>query len=141
LTLFYNVCPTFFRRISLKIYRVGAWNYFVFSRLTHKAERFRNMRVLPVITDPGFVKPENRSSLDRFFIKLLRDERDLPFVHLSLQITFSLLPLAVILYLPVVGGWYWAIAAIAYQYLNNFVFKGSFGLMLHCTSHRILFKK
>ncbi|MEJ0103476.1 MAG: fatty acid desaturase [Bacteroidota bacterium] len=99
------------------------------------------MRVLPLITDPVYLKPAKRSSVDKFFISLLRDERDLPFVHLSLQITFSLIPLAVILYLPFVGGWYWALAAIGYQYLNNFVFKGSFGLMLHCTSHRILFKK
>lgn len=99
------------------------------------------MRTLPIITDPVYKKPPRHSAFDRFFLKLLRDERDLPFVHLSLQITLTLLPLAVILYLPFVHGWYWAIAAIAYHYFNNFVFKGSFGLMLHCTSHRILFKK
>src|SRR5437868_6634335 len=99
------------------------------------------MRELPIITDPVYTKPATRSSFDRFFMKLLRDERDLPFVHLSLQITLILVPLAVILYLPFVNGWMWIIAAIAYQYFNNFVFKGSFGLMLHCVSHRILFKK
>jgi hypothetical protein len=31
--------------------------------------------------------------------------------------------------------------AVAYTYFNNFVFKGPFGLMLHCTSHRPFFKK
>jgi len=31
--------------------------------------------------------------------------------------------------------------AVAYQFLNNFTFKGPFGLMLHCTSHRPLFRK
>jgi len=99
------------------------------------------MRTLPIITDPVFNKPASRPAFDRFLLKILRDERDLPFVHLSLQITFILIPLTVILYLPFVNGWLWATAAIAYQYFNNFVFKGSFGLMLHCTSHRILFKK
>jgi len=99
------------------------------------------MRVLPTITDPVFVKPAAYNRLDRFLLGLIRDERDLPFVHLSLQISLSMLPLAVLLYLPFVGGWWWAIAAIAYQYLNNFTFKGPFGLMLHCTSHRQLFRK
>src|SRR3954469_1198561 len=99
------------------------------------------MRALPAITDPVYIKPATRSAFERFFIKLLRDERDMPFVYLTFQISFILIPLAVILYLPFVNGWLWALAAIAYQYFNNFVFKGSFGLMLHCTSHRIMFKK
>jgi hypothetical protein len=43
--------------------------------------------------------------------------------------------------MPIVAGWYWWLCTIAYQFLNNISFKGPFGLMLHCTSHRVLFKK
>ncbi len=97
------------------------------------------MIALPEITDPiSAVKPKN--GLDRFFVSLIRDERDLPFVHLTLKITFSLLPLAVLLYIPGLPGWLWWVAAILYQYINNVVFKGPYGLMMHCTSHRAWFK-
>lgn len=46
-----------------------------------------------------------------------------------------------LLYMPFISGWIWAVIAIALQYLGNFVFKGPFGLMLHCTSHRSFFKR
>lgn len=99
------------------------------------------MRTLGTITDPTYATPAQHGTVDRFFLKLIRDERDLPFIHLSIKITASLLPLGVLLYMPFVqGGWWW-LAAVAYQYLNNIVFKGPFGLMLHCTSHRPLFRK
>ncbi len=98
------------------------------------------MRSLENITDPVFIK-EPLNASDRFFLRFIRDERDLPFVYLTLQISLTLIPLAVILYLPFVHGWAWAAAAIAYQFLNNVTFKGPFGLMLHCTSHRVFFKK
>ena len=101
----------------------------------------RNMRVLSTITDPVFVKPASYSAFDRFLLKAIRDERDLPFVHLTLKITVTMLPLAVLLYMPFITGWLWALIAIGYQYFNNFSYKGPFGLMLHCTSHRQLFKK
>ncbi len=98
------------------------------------------MKNLELITDPVY----NNASLtvtDRFFSKYIRDKRDLPFIFLTLKITFTLIPLAVILYLPSINIWLWLAVAIAYQYVNNFVFKGPFGLMLHCTSHRAFFKK
>lgn len=98
------------------------------------------MKSLGPITDPVF-QPSPHNATDRFFLKFIRDERDLPFAYLTLQISLTLIPLAVMLYLPFVTGWAWWITAIAYQYLNNFAFKGPFGLMLHCTSHRTLFKK
>jgi fatty acid desaturase len=99
------------------------------------------MIVLPVITDLGYNKSATRSKLDRFFLSLVRDERDLPFAYLCVQVSLTIIPLAVLLYLPMVTGWFWILAALAFQYLSNFVFKGPFGLMLHCTSHRIFFKK
>ena len=100
------------------------------------------MRPLPeTLTDPVFNKPEKYSGLDKFFLKMIRDERDLPFIHLTLKLTFIMVPIGLLMYMPfVTGAWWWAAAAV-YFFLNNFVYKGSFGLMLHCTSHRLWFKK
>ncbi len=98
------------------------------------------MKKLLPITDPVFTE-HTYSATDRFFLKLIRDKRDLPFIYLTLKITFTLIPLAVLMYLPGVNGWLFAGLALAYHYLNNISFKGPFGLMLHCTSHRAFFKK
>ncbi len=98
------------------------------------------MKQLGPITDPVY-RPEKLNRFDQFLMKFIRDERDLPFAYLTLQISFTLIPLAILLYMPFVTGWAWWTTAIAFQYLNNFAFKGPFGLMLHCTSHRMLFKK
>ena len=98
------------------------------------------MKVLGAITDPmGVAKPT--TALDRFFVSLIRDERDLPFVYLTLKITFTLIPLAVLLFWPGLPGAIWWVAAILYQFLNNVTFKGPYGLMMHCTSHRPWFKQ
>jgi hypothetical protein len=99
------------------------------------------MKTLTAITDPVFVKPAQYGPLDRFYLKMIKDERDLPFVRLTVKISLTLIPLAVILYLPFVTGWWWALVVVGYHYFNNFAYKGPFGLMLHCTSHRKLFNK
>jgi hypothetical protein len=99
------------------------------------------MKQLQPITDPVFVGKFQYSFLERLFLGLIRDERDLPFVQLTAKISILVLPLAVLLYVPAIQGWVWWAIALAYAYFNNFVFKGPFGLMLHCTSHRVLFKK
>ncbi len=99
------------------------------------------MKKLPPIIDPVFTDDIKYSSFDTFWLKFIRDERDLPFVYLTIRITLILVPLAVLMYLPFVTGWVWWLVAAAYFYFNNFVFKGPFGLMLHCTSHRPWFKK
>ncbi len=91
-------------------------------------------------TDPVFTKPDHYSKFDQFWLKLIRDERDLPFISLTLRITFIMLPLGILLYLPFITGWLWWLIAAAYFYYNNFAYKGPFGLMLHCTSHRPWFK-
>jgi fatty acid desaturase len=51
-----------------------------------------------------------------------------------------MIPLGILLYFPFVTGWVWWAVALAYFYFNNFAYKGPFGLMLHCTSHRPWFK-
>jgi hypothetical protein len=99
------------------------------------------MKHLSQLTDPVFVKPTQETILDRLFKGWIRDERDLPFIYLTCKITLTLWPLAIIMYWPGVNNWVWWGAAIAYQFLNNLTFKGPFGLMLHCTSHRVLFEK
>ena len=99
------------------------------------------MKSFGPVTDPTFQPRTQYSRFSTWLLSLIRDERDLPFVYLTLQITFLMLPLAVLLYMPFVTGWVWWVIAIAYQVMNNFVFKGPFGLMLHCTSHRPFFKK
>lgn len=98
------------------------------------------MRSFPQISDPVFnLTPYN--TFDRFWLKRIRDERDLPFVYLTLKITFIMVLSGILLYMPFIQGWLWWVIAAVYFYVNNFVFKGPFGLMLHCTSHRPWFKK
>ncbi len=98
------------------------------------------MLSIPLNTDPGYTAPESISRIDRFFIGLINDKRDLPFVHLLLKVTFAIVPLAVLLFLPFINIWLWLALAAVYLYLNNVTYKGPFGLMLHCSSHRPLFK-
>jgi hypothetical protein len=99
------------------------------------------MKNLPVIIDPVFSDDIKLSNKNNFWLKFINDERDLPFIYLTLKISFTMVPLAVLMYLPFITGWIWWLVAASYFYFNNFVFKGPFGLMLHCTSHRPWFKK
>jgi hypothetical protein len=100
------------------------------------------MQTLPdVITDPVFIKPNSYGSLDHFFIKYIRDERDLPFIYFILKIVFLLIPFAVLLFTHILTGWIWLAAAVAYICINFIFFIGRFALMFHCTAHRTLFKK
>lgn len=91
-----------------------------------------------VIHDP-ISSPQPMNALDRFWVSLLKDPRDLPLIHLTLRITLTLVPLTVLLFLT--HGWVWWLVFVAHFYLNHLYFKGPFGLMLHCAIHRPLFKK
>jgi hypothetical protein len=99
------------------------------------------------ITDPTFEAKPSRNALERFFLGLIRDERDLPFIWLALQMTSVLIPAGVALFfLPrFFGGeasWiHWAVAAVLYWALLYGVFVDRYMLMLHNTSHRPLFKR
>lgn len=99
------------------------------------------MQTLATLTDPVYNPEQHYSALDRKLIGLIHDKRDLPFIYLTFRISVVLIPLGVLLYMPFVPTWLWWLMAVAYLFVNNFVFKGPFGLMLHCTSHRIFFKK
>jgi fatty acid desaturase len=100
------------------------------------------MKLLAVSTDPVYTRSATPSRLDAWLGRYLQDERDLPFAYLMLKITATMLPLAVVLFVPALRGnaWWWALFGVFF-YLSNARFKGPFGLMLHCTSHRVLFKK
>jgi fatty acid desaturase len=99
------------------------------------------MKLLAPSTDPVFNRSAVPSRLHLLLKPYLQDERDMPFVHLILKISATMLPLAVLLYVPQLHGLAWWLATAAYLFLGNLRFKGPFGLMLHCTSHRVLFKK
>ena len=80
------------------------------------------------------------NAFDRFWLKRINDPRDLPFIYLSLKISLTMVPAGVLLFFPFITGWVWWAVAAVYFFFNNFMFKGPFGLMLHCSSHRPLFK-
>ena len=75
--------------------------------------------------------------LDRAFAGLINDPRDLPFVYLILQCA-TVAALGVGLFF--VDAYFWWFA-VAYWVLWGAWVMDRFILMLHCTSHRILFKR
>lgn len=90
------------------------------------------------ITDPGFVKKDKLPPWDALAMRLIRDERDLPFMHLIAQMSVVLGVGATSLFaLDDVPLWaapiYWAVLFGAF--FDRYI------LMLHNTSHRKLFKK
>ncbi len=87
------------------------------------------------INDPVYRAKESYSWLDKKFLPVINDPRDLPFVHLTLALVLIFPALAVWLFVD----FSWWIAAV-YLFLNWAVFLGPFILMLHNTSHRSLFK-
>jgi fatty acid desaturase len=91
------------------------------------------------INDPVFIKPARYNFFDRFWIRRIADERDLPFIYLTLKICFTVIPLAILLFLPIHGLFWWGIA-LTYFIVNLMFMSGPYTLMLHCTSHRPLFK-
>lgn len=97
------------------------------------------MRDLPAINDPVFVQRQY-NWLDRKFLTLIKDKRDLPFIYLIIRISFIVFPIAVLLYTSLLPDWAWWLTAVAYQVIN-FYFRAPFGLMMHCISHRHLFKR
>lgn len=90
------------------------------------------------LTDPTFTPKPNHSAIERLALRFIRDERDLPFVWLSLQMTFVLIPLAGLLFVP--GVFRWWMAPLYWAVLFG-VFFDRYILMLHNTSHRPLFKR
>jgi fatty acid desaturase len=97
------------------------------------------MRSFPKIQDPTYTKPAKYSNFDKFWLSMMRDERDLPFVHLTLKLMLVFFSMAILLYLPL-PIYVWLPIAAVYTFLNVFRYKSRFTLMMHCTSHRPWFK-
>jgi hypothetical protein len=91
----------------------------------------------PVLTDPTYQPKASYGFFDRQFLKLINDPRDLPFVRFMVEATLVLIPIGISLFFwnfPWwVGGLYWALNFG--NYLDRYI------LILHCSSHRPLFKK
>jgi len=99
------------------------------------------MRALPILIDPTYQPPARFSRYERFWLRYINDPRDLPFVHLLTAIHVLVIPIALLLYTSLLTGIFWWITYALYFYISQLYFKGRFGLMLHCISHRKLFKK
>ncbi len=93
------------------------------------------------ITDPQFASKSNYQNWEKLALKFILDERDLPFVPLILRISIFMIPAGLALFIPGLPSWLWWSFALIYLYLNNLYFKGPFGLMMHCTSHRKFVRK
>lgn len=85
--------------------------------------------------------PTLQGTFDGLFASVLNDARDVPFVHLCIA-CLALAGSGVSLYFaePLLGVWFWPVAA-AYLLVWALGLLDRFILMLHCTSHRKLFKK
>ncbi len=88
------------------------------------------------ITDPGFTPKESYNFFERQALKLIRDERDLPFIKLMTRIMFIIIPISVLMFF-----WFKWWIAVPFMILNIATGVGPFILMLHNTSHRKLFKQ
>lgn len=90
------------------------------------------------INDPVFIPSQSHNFFQKWLLRFIRDERDLPFIYLCLKITFILIPISVFLFIPGCFRWWIGLPLLA---INMIVGLGPFILMLHNTSHRKLFKK
>jgi fatty acid desaturase len=88
-------------------------------------------------TPTGAPTERQLSSIDRMFVSLLSDPRDLPFVHLMLG-CLGVVVFGVVLFFS--GEYFWYLVP-AYFLVWGLGYLDRFILMLHCTSHRRLFKK
>jgi fatty acid desaturase len=93
-----------------------------------------------IITDPVYRADQPQHALDRFFARFINDERDLPFIYLSLRLTFTVVLSGVLLFTPLLEGWYWWALAI-FHVVHGAYWIGPFMLMLHNTSHNKFFKQ
>jgi fatty acid desaturase len=93
---------------------------------------------LPPITDPVYNLDKKLSAMDRFFVQFIRDERDLPFIYLMLQLLFIFIPMGIYQFIP--GNFTWWLVLVS-AILQLAFYAGPFNLMLHNTSHRKFFKQ
>lgn len=90
-----------------------------------------------VLSDPVHRPSDSPGWFERALAPVLCDRRDLPFVRLSLLLSATVVPTAVVLFWP--GAFRWWLAALHLGLVVYFF--GPFVLMLHNTSHRRLFAR
>jgi hypothetical protein len=90
------------------------------------------------VTDPQYTPKARHNAFDRWALRLLKDERDLPFMYLMAAMTVTIVPAAIVLFVPGLFAWW---LAAGYWVLVFAGFLDRFILMLHNTSHRQLFKR
>ncbi len=88
------------------------------------------------LTDPVYRPKAAYGPVDRLFLGLLNDPRDLPFAHFIVEATLLQIPAALYLFL---GTFHWYLA-LPYLVMTFAWFMDRFILILHNTSHRQLFK-
>lgn len=95
------------------------------------------------MSDPGpFVPPANPPAWMRWGLSMINDPRDLPFLTLMAGCAATaLLGLSLYLWSALLPGWSFWLVAVAYLAIWAFGTLDRFILMLHCTSHRILFRR
>ncbi len=99
------------------------------------------MKMLLSIKDPVYFPRTKFNFFEKFWLRIINDKRDLPFLYLLTIIHLVVISTAILLFTPLLKGWVWWLVALPYFYLAQFYMKGRFGLMLHCICHRKLFKK
>jgi hypothetical protein len=65
------------------------------------------MKSLNTLTDPVYIPKEKYSGYDKFWLRFINDPRDLPFVYLLTAINLLVIPVAILLYTPLLEGWQW----------------------------------
>ena len=90
-------------------------------------------------TDPRWSPPQQLTPIDRLFLPLLKDERDLIFVRVSALISAVLFPIVTVVFL--LEPFQVALVAVPYIGFTFLMFGGRYGLMLHATGHRPIFKR
>ena len=90
------------------------------------------MKALLALTDPVYVPKEKFTWYDKFWLGIINDKRDLPFIYLLTTIHLTVVPVAILLFTPLLQGWWWWLVAVPYFYVSQLYFKGRFGLMFHC---------
>lgn len=96
--------------------------------------------MLSVVTDPVYTRSSDFTGYEKFWLRFMNDKRDLPFIRLLTVIHVTVIPLAILLFTPLLTGWIWWAVAIVYFYIAQFYFKGRYGLMFHCLCHRKIMK-
>jgi fatty acid desaturase len=91
----------------------------------------------PIVVAVDGMSQKQNAPFSRYLARFVNDERDVPFVVLSLSATLVVLPFAALLYVP--GVFRWWLAGL-YGVTLFALFLDRFILMLHNTSHRPLYK-